>query len=247
MKLHDFDATSRKWDEYRAFHHAHTHFVQFETGELIYTLAEPDPGNRHRYSNHNVTIANTADAECPLLFHPETGAKLVRTHLNRGGSQWLAIDHDHKIAVRLHPARHYRVSSENQYTSPIPDHLQGRAAAYWPGPQSEPIGRPIAVSSPTVVTPEQKAHMQGLVDQAHAWATLHQLEVHFAGERVSGLPGPDGKYAAWCSTESHGVRPAELIDKEFPELSTKTRATLWVRGIGPSFTVTRIPFARVTA
>jgi hypothetical protein len=151
-------------------------FVRFASGEVIFT--DPKPTDRRTDKELGIQIVATGDDDCPDLYVEPTGGKPIpKAWLNQGGMQWLAIDHECGVAVRLAPGgyRYGRVGAKYQLRDVdhfAPHYLTGRFTAYWAGPARRPIGAPITVSEPYRATKEQKQHLADLKDQANAWAAL---------------------------------------------------------------------------
>lgn len=230
MKLLNFDVNRQhvRWDRYRAFHlgydgtpTATNHyymvppFIQFDTGELVCALHSPNPGQRRHYSDLNLEVRATADADCPSLTLPD-GTKLAKTWLDDGGQQHLLIDHDSNRVVRLDkpmgegrmPLRFYR-SDYSGCGLPL-------FSAYFAGEGAPPVGGPVAVNRPyqKVLSPEQVEHVQTIALTAKAGMTL------------TDDPVKDSIYAT-------GPCPVEAILKvaTYIELSDQHRAMLFRNGV----------------
>ena len=101
MKQFEFSHENKCWDEYHAFHTTKGPFVEFETGELM-VKHRPEPYERKYYDKYDITLATTADADCPTLYlDKECTVKVPKAWVNQGGQQHLAIDHQQKVAVRV--------------------------------------------------------------------------------------------------------------------------------------------------
>lgn len=225
------------WDDFRAFHHRWGSFVQFQTGEVVFVDNEPGPDKRHSYSAMNVTVTASGDDNFPAVYHPETGKPIPKTHLNRGGQQWFVIDHDHKIMVRLARLGTGRNNSRiRELTQPIPEHLRYAAAAYWPGPDSPPIGGETIIEPPLPLTKEQRQAVEDLKDAVTAWAELKGLT--YSPWRVK-VEGRDVQV-------SGPVRIANLLGKSAADLTISERVNLWVQGIAPSYATEILPHLRLT-
>jgi hypothetical protein len=172
-----------KWDEWQEFHHNRGYghpFVRFATDELIVKRMKYDPAHRRRYYDYDVSIVNTADAECPPLFfkpQPRTSSvnpdkPIPTAWLTDGGGQTLLVDHGKQIAVSLERS----ISSPT--TVPLPKRFKSRCAAYFAGVGEEPIShsQPIKISKPwrhdDPKRNEHKRHIESLIDACKAWREM---------------------------------------------------------------------------
>jgi hypothetical protein len=194
-------------------------FVRFASGEVIFT--NPKPTDRRTDKDLGIQIVATGDDDCPDLYVEPTGGKPIpKARLNQGGMQWLAIDHECGVAVRLAPGgyRYGRVGAKYQLRDVdhfAPHYLTGRFTAYWAGPARRPIGDPITVSEPYRATKEQKQHLADLKDQANAWAAMTDLP-QYAYVGNQGVPNQ---------------HPAHYyFDKQFTDLSDLMKKSLHYYG-----------------
>lgn len=179
MNYIEFDLNRADYDLFDAPHISGRGFVRFASGEAIFT--DPKPTDRRKNTELGVQIVATGDDDCPDLYlEPTGGEPLPKAWLNQKGMQYLAVDHDCGVAVRLAmgASRYGRVGAKYSLRDVdhfAPHYLTGRFAVYWAGPGRRPIGEPITVSEPYRVTKEQKQHLDDLVAQADAWAAMHDL------------------------------------------------------------------------
>jgi hypothetical protein len=218
----------RRWDGYRAFHWTvATGFIQFETGELIYTDASPDPDHRSTYNSVGVQIVATSDDKCPTLLLPD-GTPVKKAWLNRKGMQYLAIDLDLKVAVGLQAVSYGRIKSTAANLK-APAHLQGKFSAYWSGPERMPVGQPVLVAPPLERTPEQKAHIDSILAQCDAWCAMHDIEKRSWARRVN-LPGKEAIHV-----RKHLASPTWLLGKTFSDLKDNERIELRDFGLSSAY------------
>lgn len=230
MKLCEVNHAARKWDTYCAFHwHVKPGFVQFETGELIYTVGKPDPDQRRVYNALNVQIVSTADPSCPTLLLPD-GTPVKKAWLTRGGMQYLAIDRDLNVAVQLIVPYHGRGKASDK-DKLAPAHLEGRFAAYWTGPGRTPVGQAIEVSTPLKLDDEQQGHIDSILAQCGAWCAMHDIEKKSWARNVN-LPGKDTIFV-----RRHQASPTWLLNKTFSDLRNNERIELRDFGLAPAFEV----------
>lgn len=152
MKTFEFNHARRQWDRYRAFHVGEYPFVEFETGELMVADSCPHPLHRHFYGKYDIQLVGTNDAACPALYFDEKCTDYVKpAWLNQNGQQYIAVDHERKVAVRLSGRRRNTTTAETrpelQY---LPTHVRG-ATALWTGPHR----RPVPLTKFTVSTPDK--------------------------------------------------------------------------------------------
>lgn len=214
--------TRRLWDYYEQFHtHVADGFVQFESGELIYTRAFPDPDDRRVYAKLGVQIVSTTDASLPKLLTPE-GQPIPKSWLNRQGMQYLAVDLDLKCAVRL-----TRSKTDNEASKKVPYFLEGHFNAYWSGPGRMPIGANITTQEPRVLSADDKAHMDSIKAQCEAWMAMTGTTV--LGRRIWRDNAPVG----WL-----GKTPATaetVLGKTMADISERDRAAIAEGSYGPSY------------
>lgn len=207
MKSVPFNYESRSWDRYKAFHCVDGQFTQFETGEVITTNGYSRPDYRFR-DRRGVSILATKDHWCPRLYTDEALKDPVpAAWLNEDGQQYLAIDHQQGVAVRL--------SSPYQDTNKqfVPAHLKG-AAAIWVRPDQKPLSlTPIHLSMP------DKEFRKAM------WRKLREVRsVALASAKLRGIPDN------WGTTKASVFRtwldkPTEEIIEEVLSDEVTTR---WV-------------------
>lgn len=232
MLYQSFDMNAASLDMFGVHHCAEQGFVRFVTGEMIYCNSSPDPDHRHNYSKWGVELAFTADEACPKLYLDEDPASkpIPKAWLTQKGGQYLAIDHERGVAVRLaRSTQGYRSNARanlemdsrvmpNEREERIPAYIAHRASVYWAGPKRRPVGDPIHVSEPFVPNREQRAHLNQLRAAADAWAALLDLpqfttKVEVNGEAVvvPAFAEPITKY----------------LNVGFKDLSTAEKLGLW--------------------
>ena len=172
-----FDRTKVFWDDYCRFHTNLEYangFIVFETGEAICTRCfDNDPDRRTLYNKWHVQIVGTNDTNCPK-FTDLDGKPIAKTWLDNNGQQILLIDHDHGIAVALGQRGGLDPRFVQPWQANVPESLRGRAYAYWPGPNSPPLGGRIVVNQSRRLTPEQRAHCEGLLAECKAWDVMSE-------------------------------------------------------------------------
>lgn len=172
MREEKFDYSRARWDEWKAFHISqYGCFVRFETGEMVVRSMRFDPGDRHEYSDHGVGIFSTTDSDCPSFTTPD-GKPVKKVWLDDGGAQTLLVDYKHKRAVRLDGW-----AGNDAWQKPIPERFQKSfIRAYYAGPNSIPLGQPIRISRPKVLTLAEKRHIQTLIEASKAWYVMMELD-----------------------------------------------------------------------
>jgi hypothetical protein len=239
MKMPDFNANpaAHRWDLWRAFHIVDRCFTDFSTGECIWAGPTPDPAQRRLYSKRNVQIVATTDPECPKLYIPGEDTPIPAAWLSRNGAQYLAVDYDFNMAVRLMHHSPYG-SASGWADRPIPQRFHNQCAVYWGGPGCKPVGDPIIVSPPWTPTREQKVHLKNLKDQAAAWALMFDVTAGFGsmvhhivdGVRTRTRISPDP------------VPARTLMDREFVDLTFEERARLHLHGLEYGHVATEYPY-----
>lgn len=199
--LEQFPHGIAKWDEFRAFHvtvgrygiRSGNHFsagpvILFDTGELIVTHPEPDPGERGLYGELNIELAKSDEflkgtdrVDGQPLYAPN-GEQLRQAWFVE--NVWLLIDHDSHRAVRLNgkgsDGRNEAMDDHRRAAPGIPRRFQQRARGYIGGPGQLPVGRgtikiqPPAKESWTTV--EQREHILALHTVCRAEAQMLDYE-----------------------------------------------------------------------
>jgi hypothetical protein len=238
MKNCDTNPNTRRWDTYRTFHWTVSpNFIQFESGELIYTDARPDPDFRNTIDRLGVQIVSTTDPECPTLLLPD-GEPIRKAWLTRGGMQYLAIDLDLMVAVQLQPTAWGRTAPTDADRR-APAYLQGRFSAYWAGPGRMPVGNPVSVSTPLKLDEDQQKHIDSVLAQCDAWCAMHDIE-RKSWSRTVDLPGK-----ASFQVRQHSASPRWLLGKTFADLKYSERVELRDFGLAPAFDVKTYDYLRV--
>lgn len=177
MKKPEFPRERWSYDTYKAFHINQVPIIFFDTGELICTTMAPCVGDRHHYFDFNVELCTTKD--CGTLWTPE-GIEVKAAWLDDNGQQYLMVDHDEHVAVRLDGGqRRYRNPNGQMYGSGgevqrmpgVPDRFQCNAYGYIGGPGCKPVGNgKIAVRFPHKVslTVDEREHVTMLVNTFRA-------------------------------------------------------------------------------
>lgn len=239
MKLPAFNNDARRWDAYRAFHNlVGNGFIRFESGELIYIPHSPDPDERHMYLDHSVHIVATTDVDCPPLYLPD-GTRAIPAWLNRDGLQYLCIDRDLGVAVRLLGSRWTRDKHIEQDLK-VPSYLRCRFSVYWSGEGSKPIGAPITVAPPKKLTSDEKAHLQSLKDQCNAWHAMMGIEGIHGYTRTVTLPNGD---RIWLQPTAQD--PSSYLMRSFVDLTDKERVIVAETGWATCYDVTKYDYLSV--
>lgn len=240
LTTYKFDHVRQMWDDFGAFYNNYQGFIILSTGERFYTNAAPKPDNRHFYRELGVTITATTDDDCPDLYHE--GRKVPKAWLTQGGSQYLAIDHEHNRAVGLMKCARYGRGGRHSHTTPpaghegIPSHLHYRYAVYWGGEHALPLGKPITISKPLTITKEQQQKLRALKDQIAAWLGLHdQLDAGWSHIKIDGKLYPN--------VGQISVR--HLLDKTITDLSTQERITVHKAGWIPARDTIDVPYLTI--
>jgi hypothetical protein len=228
MILPDFHGAARaiQWDAYRRPHVERGPFTQFDTDELICTIAtwEPRPSLRRTYSNFNLRIVGTGDPDMPV-FHSPDGTPLLKAWLHRRGLRALLVDLDSGHAVAL--GGYSYVNSRARWADAIPTNLRHRCSAYFPGVKTLPVGSPVYVSEPVEYTPAERKHIR---------ATVAACKVWYAMEKDS----PDVP-KLWITREGL-FTGKQLAGMDFAEMDAGMRAAVAVRGLKPEYVVTEFPY-----
>lgn len=150
MKAATFDRNKAQYDRFERPWIEENHFLRFETGEMCYTNAGPDPSDRKHYGEYGVTTFMPGDTHSPKLYTRE-GVYVPAAQLkNEYGSPYLLWDHRHNMVVRL--------ARQNGNTT-IPRDLR-YTACYWAADDSKPVAGTVGYAPPNVLTPEQKEFMK---------------------------------------------------------------------------------------
>ena len=159
------------WDQWRAFHwgvkqgeisltgnYSYPPFIVFDTGEVIFTHNRASPDIRGYYRLLGVSVVSSIDEQMPLLTVPD-GTPVKKSWYDNGGAQQFVIDWATRRVVRLDD-----LIPEERDTRP--QRVRARGRVYFPGEGLPPVGGPCVVNRPwkQVVTPEQKDHIQTLID-----------------------------------------------------------------------------------
>lgn len=146
----------QQYDRYNAFHvgvskgglhkpssYGSQPLVLFDTGELILTKAEPDPGERGEYKVVDVEL--TFSNDMGGYWTPDGMA--VKKAWFSGASQWALVDGQSGRAVRTNGAS--RTRSGRDFRPNIPARFQ-ECSAYIGGPGCHPVGSAPFVLRPTI-------------------------------------------------------------------------------------------------
>lgn len=208
MKLLDLDPKFRRWDKYREFHmnvgqhgaidntYSAAPFVQFETGEVVCTLSDPNPNFRGEYSALNLAVYKTQDKRCPKLFF-RNGTPISRAWLETRGQPTLLLDRCTTRAVGIRrptdkdPTDHLPERFVNKIFYRNPDTAPARIpkfSAYFAGEGRDPHGSPIEVVPPLNIslTPDEFAHVKDITAACKAWYAMtdHADKNKFGGPPV---------------------------------------------------------------
>lgn len=239
MKLPEFNNANRLWDAYHAFHNIVTGgFVRFESGEVIYTRYAPDPDQRHTYLSGAVQIVSTTDNDCPTLYLPD-GTRIPSAWLARNGMQYLCVDRDLGVAVRLLRHRQYPPKLTDQDYR-VPAYLRRSFSVYWSGEGSKPIAAPIVVAPPKKLTADEKAHLQALKDQCNLWHAMSGIGAPLGYNRTVTMP--DGQR---LSITFEAQAPNNYLSRNFVDLSNRERVVLAETGWATCYDVSEYEYLSV--
>lgn len=237
MKLLPIDPVNRRWDAHKEFymgvskggatnpHHygSAAPFIQFETGEVVCTLRDPNPNYRGEYSHLNVAVYKTGDKKCPKFFFRDTGMPVAKAWLETRGQPALLLDHCTTRAVQLRgaedndPVDHLpeRFVTTVKYTSQSIPKRQPRFTAYFAGEGRDPHGSPIEVVPPLNIslTPDEYAHVKDITAACKAWYAM--TDHH-----------DKGKFVSPQVTSEHVLQASTIAD-----LHSTTRVRIAERGI----------------
>lgn len=238
MQLAPMTNDNRRWDEYRAFHwNVARGFVQFETGELIYTISKPDPDQRRIFRDLDVQIVATGDKDCPRFVTPE-GEKVASAWLNRKGQSYLAVDLTTGRAVQLGGHITYGRAKPDARDEQAPFYLQGRFTAYWAGPGRNPVGKPIDYAPPMKYEGEERQRLDNLKAQCEAWCALMGIEP----KRYSRTEKIDGE-SVWV--RQCQVMPKGMVNRSFTDLQMNERIELAEHGYSSELKVLTSDYLKV--
>lgn len=134
MKKYEFDNKGKQWDSFGAFHKRNGIFVEFETGELSIVVPRPDPADRRYYDRYGIQVVATSDSDCPALYTSKDAEEPVKpAWLNQNGHQYIAVDREQGVAIRL--KRHWGREVSHKH---LPRHLE-QSSGLWTGPHRLPI------------------------------------------------------------------------------------------------------------
>lgn len=232
MKAQPFNITSRRWDEYRAFHHYLSRYlVMFDTGEMIYEYHDPDPDFRKRFRDHEIQIVATTDADCPKLYTSD-GTEVKKAWITRKGLQHLAVDYERGVVVRL------QSPSDQRHDTRLPPRFVGKAAVYWSGAERRPVGAPTILSIPRTFTPEENAHILQTISACKAWAAMNGVDTQLWTDYTL-LDGttfrPKSRPNTWQSQYSP-LKKSTLLSTSFAEMPNQSRWEWTVYTPEPDFT-----------
>ena len=150
MKAVAFDRSKAYFDRFDRFWIEGDGFLRFETGEVAYTMAEPNPSDRRHYAEYEVTLFMPGDTHAPKLFTRD-GVAVPAAQLDINGKPYLLWDHNHNMVVRL---------ARQRNTTTIPRDLRF-TLCYWAADDSKPVtGGGVFYTPPNALTPEQKEFMK---------------------------------------------------------------------------------------
>lgn len=133
MNKFSFNHERKQWDRFEAFHVTNGIFTEFETGELVIRDSHPHPQHRCFYDKYGIRVVATGDYECPPLYLDKECTQQVKSAwLNQNGQQYLAVDEQQNVAVRLG----YRGQSNNKKQHLAKNLMQ---PAVWMGPDRLPV------------------------------------------------------------------------------------------------------------
>jgi hypothetical protein len=210
MKLPEFPALNKcEWDFYRRFHSlVHGPFVQFDSGELIITHA--NPRDRGEYRELGLSIHLAKDPRCPRLTSPVTGKAVAKTWFPRGVT--LLLDHDLGRATLVR--RLYAHTGDDE-AAPIPAWLDGGCFAYFPGGGLPAVGGTICYDEPRKIDWPTEAHAREIHTLCAAW---------FATRANKMFPA---LCAAWFATRANKMFPATwVIECDAPRIDILQLASL---------------------
>jgi len=134
MKKFDFAHSQKSWDRYSCFYARTGPFVEFETGELMLDDSRPSPGDRGLWEKYNIFLTATIDKNCPALYHEfdkDFERPIPQAWLKQGGCQYLAVDYERNIAVRVGGG----LRSKQDEIAP-----RFLSSCYWPKEKVMPMG-----------------------------------------------------------------------------------------------------------
>lgn len=205
-RIWDFNPTQARWDQYRMHYNVlASNVVLFETGEMIYTHAHPDPDQRHEHKNLGIEILTQEDPTHAGVFTTPDGKEIKKSYF--GSSKvYMAMDIPTGRCVQLSPW------DDKKWRQGTPEHLdKHNVAAYWGGSKRNVQGGAITIKWPRVLTNEQRKHLTDLVDASRAWV---------------GLTDPDRK----VKTLAGSVDGVKLLEQAFAEVPEEIRRQLVYNG-----------------
>ena len=179
-KLHD---DKRHWDFHREFHWqvntGGTIYAEQDYGAVITVFANGEvavrgqlsPSMRTSYKEFNIALVSTTDNACPPLWTPDK-VKIPQAWLNDGGAQTLLLDYCTGRAYSLD--RQHSLKEHGKYRL--------NCGAIYPKNRPNPTAGPVFISPPlnhkTLITPEQRDHIET------CYATC-RAEVQLLGEELT--------------------------------------------------------------
>lgn len=256
MKMPEFNHKQKQWDYFKRFFVSgpapayggwyyrtslYDVFVEFETGELIFTAGYPHPCDRKTYSQYNLQVIGTTDPDFRRDYRVETpgGEKVPYAWISRYGMERMVIDHD---TMRMYQLARYA----NKLGDQVPAGLQNTARMYWPGPGSDPIAAPVILNRPWHKTKEDKDRIQQIVAACKAWVSLLGLDqLNEYGEDYDKL-----MKALDIERYSSDVARQYTLSKSiaysgFKELSKKTKYRIGRHGFTCAFTKEELPYLTI--
>ena len=182
MEKIDFDMNIASWDRYRAFYtvinglglkqpspYSQAPVILFDTGEVIVTNGQPQIPSRRMYLGR---LELTTTTELNQNLYLPDGTKIPKAWLDDNGMQYLLLDHEQRLAVRLDGVWLAYKGSDCEKQSEIlrpgfPRRFQTGAFAYIPGPYMPPIGAGKIRVNPTIAhvsTKEEREKVRTFVD-----------------------------------------------------------------------------------
>lgn len=139
----DYKVENTRWDRYKQHYGSkHTCFIEFSSGALMLLQSAPRPEYRRRYDCYGIELLNTNDIQCPDLYLDEgCNVKVAKSWFKDGehSSQYLALDHERKVAVRTCGPRIYNYTQPSHTKYPdltikdiLPEAIAYDAVVYWP-------------------------------------------------------------------------------------------------------------------
>jgi len=167
MKEFDFSYAYRRFDGFNRFYASPTAgFIEFETGELIYTRGAPDPDDRHMYERYGIQIVASTDTEMPRLIVNIKGEEreIPKAWVSHKGIQYFALDHTKKLAVGIG-----RLTEQDLNQLPRNMH---NAKIFWASHRAKPVGGPVRFWQPADLTEQEHDYVAVLKKMAKAMCAL---------------------------------------------------------------------------